>query len=76
MLLEEFLIPGPITQSAFAARLGWTTAKLNECIKGERGVTAAAALDLAKALGTSVKLWMNLQAAFDLDKELQHRKAA
>jgi plasmid maintenance system antidote protein VapI len=34
---------------------------VNEFIKGKRGVTAEAALDLAKALGTSAKLWMNLR---------------
>ncbi len=36
----------------------------------------AAALDLADALGTSLKLWMNLQATFDLDKAMKARQAA
>ena len=35
-----------------------------------------AALDLSDALGTSPKLWMNLQATFDLDKELAARRVA
>ena len=30
--------------------------------------TSAAALDLADILGTSPKLWMNLQATYDLDR--------
>jgi len=34
--------------------------------KGKRGITADAALDLSATLGTSAKLWMNLQATWDL----------
>jgi addiction module HigA family antidote len=76
ILLEEFLTPAGITQTAFAKKLGWTRARLNELIKGKRGITAEAALDLAKALGTSAKLWMNLQATYDLDQAMKRRKAA
>jgi addiction module HigA family antidote len=75
MLLEEFLQPMGMTQTAFAEKLGWTRAKLNELIKGKRGVTADSALDLAQALGTSAKLWMNLQATYDLDQARRRRAA-
>ena len=75
VLLEEFLVPAGITQIAFAKRLGWTRARLNELIKGKRGITADAALDLAEALGTSARLWMNLQATFDL-AAAERRRAA
>lgn len=76
ILLEEFLVPAGITQTAFAEKLGWTRARLNELIKGKRGITADAALDLAKALGTTAKLWMNLQATYDLDQAEKRRRAA
>lgn len=76
ILLEEFLEPAHVTQAAFAQKLGWTRARLNEIIKGKRGITAEAALDLSRALGTSAKLWMNLQATFDLDQAMKQRKAA
>lgn len=76
ILLEEFLMPAGITQIALAKKLGWTRARLNELIKGKRGITAEAALDLAKVLGTSAKLWMNLQATYDLDQAMKHRKTA
>jgi antitoxin HigA-1 len=75
MLLEEFLIPAGVTQTAFAKRLGWTRARLNELIKAKRGITADAALDLAEALGTSPRLWMNLQATFDLAAAEKRRAA-
>ena len=76
MLLEEFLLPAGKTQAAFAREVRWTKARLNELIKGKRGVTAEAALDLAEALGTSPRLWMNLQATFDLDEATRKRRAA
>jgi len=64
MLVEEFLEPAGINQLQFAQKVGWPRTRVNEFIKGKRGVTADAALDLAKALGTSAKLWMNLQATY------------
>jgi addiction module HigA family antidote len=75
MLLEEFLIPMVKSQSAFAAELNWTPAKLNELVKGKRGVTADSALDIAEALGTSPEVWMNLQVAWDLHQAEKKRKA-
>jgi len=76
VLLEEFLRPAGMTQTAFAMKLGWTRARLNEFVKGKRGVTADAALDLAEALGTSPKLWMNLQATWDLAQAERRRNVA
>jgi addiction module HigA family antidote len=65
ILLEEFLQPAGVTQTAFAKKLGWTRARLNELIRGKRGITADAALDLAEVLGTSPKLWLNLQGTYE-----------
>ena len=76
MLLEEFLEPAGISQAAFAGQIGWTRTRLNELVKGKRGITADAALDLSEALGTSAKLWMNLQATWDLSQALRRRQAA
>jgi len=76
ILLEEFLHPSGITQAAFAERLGWTRARLNELIRGKRGITAESALDLAEVLGTSAKLWMNLQATYELDQARKRRQVA
>jgi len=76
ILLEEFLLPMGVTQAAFAEKIGWTRTRLNELIKGKRGITAESALDLAEALGTSPKIWMNLQATYDLDKAESARRVA
>lgn len=76
ILLEEFLSPTGETQAAFAVRIGWTRARLNEFVRGKRGVTAEAALDLAETLGTTAKLWMNLQATWELDQATKRRARA
>ena len=76
MLLEEFLKPMGMSQAAFAQKIGWSRARLNELIRGKRGITVEAALDLAEALGTSAKLWMNLQATYDLGKAVAARRTA
>ena len=57
-----------IDQAAFAEKIGWTRARLNAFTRGEQDVTADAALDLAETLGTSAKLWMNVQSTYDLDR--------
>jgi len=76
ILLEEFLEPKGATQAAFAEKIGWTKTRLNELIKGKRGVTASAALDLADALGTSPKAVDESQATYDLDKAERVRRVA
>lgn len=76
MLLEEFLRPRGMSQREFAEKLDWTKAKLNELVRGKRGVTADSALDLAEALGTSPELWMNLQMMWDLRRAEVRRKAS
>jgi len=76
IFLEEFLRPAGLHQRQFAAQLGWTAAKLNELVKGKRGVTADSALDLAKVLGTSPEVWMNLQMMWDLRRAEIRRKAS
>ena len=55
-----------MSQAAFSRIIGWTKSRLNELIKGKRGISAEAALDLAAVLHTSPHLWMNLQTTYDL----------
>ncbi len=66
MLLEEFLKPLGISQTALARHLDWPYARLNEIINGKRGITAASALDLGDALQTGPEFWLNLQRDWDL----------
>jgi addiction module HigA family antidote len=66
MLLKEFLGPMGLTQLDAADKMGISLNRLNELIRGKRGVTADTALRLAKLLKTTPEFWMNLQAAWDL----------
>ena len=75
-IFEEFLLPLNKSQRELAKELGWTPARLNELIKGKRGITAEAALDLAHVLGTSPEIWMNLQSHYDLAVAEKKRKRA
>lgn len=66
ILLEEFLKPLEVTQVAFAAHIGVSVQRVNELVRGKRGVTPATAWLLSQALGTTPEFWVNLQANHDL----------
>lgn len=76
MLLEEFLKPLGISQSAFAIRLGVSFPRLNEIIRGKRAVTPDTALRLARVLGMSADFWLGLQQDWDLWHALRSKSAA
>src|SRR5713226_9039915 len=75
MLLEEFLKPLNLTQVEAAEKMGISLNRLNELIRGKRGVTADTALRLAKLLKTTPEFWLNLQNAYDL-YEAKHAMSA
>ena len=75
MLLEEFLKPLGVTQTAFAHRLGVTFPRLNEIIHGKRGVTMDTALRLARVTGMSAEFWLGLQQDWDLWHALRSEEA-
>ena len=66
MLRDEFLIPLKITQSELAERLGVSFPRLNEIVRGKRGVTPDTALRLERVVGMSADFWLGLQQDWDL----------
>lgn len=76
MLLEEFLKPHGVTQSAFAVQLGVSFPRLNEVIRGKRSVTPDTALRLARVTGMSADCWLGLQQDWDLWHALRSDDAA
>lgn len=66
ILLEEYIKPLALTQAALAKELGISTNRLNELVRGKRGITADTALRLARRFKTSPEFWMNLQSAYEL----------
>jgi addiction module HigA family antidote len=66
ILLEEFLSPMNVSQVAFAAHIGVPIQRVNEIVRGKRGITPETAWLFAQALGTSPEFWLNLQSNYDL----------
>src|SRR5690242_1975480 len=75
MLLEEFLKPLGVSQSAFAIRLGVSFPRLNEIIRRKRAVTPDTALRLAQVTGMSADFWLGLQSDWDLWHALRSKDA-
>lgn len=76
MLLEEFLKPLGVSQSAFAIRLGVSFPRLNEIINRKRAVTVETALRLARVTGMSAEFWLGLQLDWELWYALRSATAA
>jgi addiction module HigA family antidote len=68
VILEEFLRPLGTSQLEFSSQLGIPLQRVNEIVRGKRGVTAETALLLSARLGTSPEFWLNLQGAHDLGR--------
>ncbi len=66
MLLHEFLEPLGLTQKMLAEALHVPYQRVNELIRGKRGMTPSTALRLAKFFGNSPDFWLNLQLRWDL----------
>ena len=66
ILSEEFLKPLEISQVALAAHLRIPVQRVNEIVRGKRGITPDTAWKLAQAFETTPAFWINLQALHDL----------
>lgn len=66
MLLAEFIEPANLTQTEVAQRLAISFPRLNELIKGKRGVTPDTALRLERLFGMDADFWLTLQLHWDL----------
>jgi addiction module HigA family antidote len=74
ILLEDFLKPLGVSQVALAEHLGIPVQRINELVRGKRGVTSETAWLLAGALGTTPEFWINLQAHHDLARNRPKKK--
>jgi antitoxin HigA-1 len=63
---EDYLVPLGMSVNRLAKGLGIGTSRLNEIVRGKRGITADTALRLARYFGTSPEFWVNLQSLYDL----------
>lgn len=65
-LREDVLQPLGMSANALAKELHVPATRLNDILRGRRGVTADTALRLARYLGTTAQFWLNLQSIYDL----------
>jgi addiction module HigA family antidote len=66
VLREEFLVPLEMSAGALAKVCGLPRTRIERIASEQTGITADTALRLAKALGTTVQLWLNLQTDYDV----------
>ncbi len=66
LLLELFLEPAGLSQYKLAKETGLSYRRVNEIVKGKRGVTLDTAMRFAQFFDTTAEVWMNAQFRWDL----------
>lgn len=66
VLLEDFLRPAALSQSALARAIGVPPRRINEIVLGKRAITADTDLRLSRYWSVSEGFWLSLQADYDL----------
>jgi len=67
-ILKEELEARGLTANAFALRLRVPPQRIQDIVAGRRGITPETALRLEASLGTPARLWLSMQAAYDLHR--------
>lgn len=73
VIREEFLAPSGVTQVELAKHIGVPVQRINEIVRGKRGITPQTAWLLAQAFETTPEFWVNLQSSYDLAVEQPER---
>jgi addiction module HigA family antidote len=71
---EDILEPLAMSVNQLAKALNITATRLNDIVRGRRGITADTALRLARYLGSSAEFWLGLQLQYDLRTARQQRQ--
>ena len=66
ILLKEYLEPMGLTRTQLAEHLSIPIQRVNEIIRGKRGISPDTAWLLSEAFRTTPQFWLNLQAMYDL----------
>ncbi|HEU4365087.1 MAG TPA: HigA family addiction module antitoxin [Candidatus Krumholzibacteria bacterium] len=74
VLAREYLQPLGLTQVEFAAHIAVPVQRINEIVRGKRGITPDTAWLFSQALGTTPEFWLNLQAMHDLARSRPTRR--
>ena len=68
ILLKDWLEPLGLSQYALARAIGVPPRRINEIVKGLRGITVDTALRLGAFFGTDAQSWINLQTHYDTER--------
>jgi addiction module HigA family antidote len=66
ILLSEFMAPLGLTAYRLAKDLHISIPRVNDLVRGKRGITADTALRLSRYFGNSAQFWLGLQGGYDL----------
>lgn len=66
ILLHEFMEPLGLTAYRLAKDLHISAPRVNDLVRGKRGITADTALRLSRYFGNSAQFWIGLQSGYDL----------
>jgi len=72
-LETRFLKPLGITQLALAEALGISRRRVNELVRGRRGISHDTALKLAAHFDNQPEFWLQLQLAWDVHRVMKRR---
>ncbi len=75
ILLEEFMKPHGMTQTAIARRIGVSRKYISEVVNGRKGISTDVALRLSRLFGTSPQLWLNGQISWDVWHAMREKNA-
>lgn len=76
ILLEEFLKPLAMSQTAMANAIGVSPRRINEIVQGKRAVTADTDLRLTRYWGLTPGFFLGLQIDYDLLEQRRKMGAA
>jgi len=71
LFLREMLEDFGVSQVELANAAGVSAMRISHVVNGTRSVTAELALRFGRVFGQSPQYWINLQAAYDLEKAEQ-----
>ena len=66
ILRTEFMEPFGLTPYRLAKELHISAPRVNDLVRGKRGISADTALRLGRYFGNSAQFWIGLQSGYDL----------
>jgi antitoxin HigA-1 len=68
ILLEDFMKPRGLSRYRLAKEIGVPVTRVQDILKGRRGLTAETALRLEGYFGVGASVWLSLQASYELGR--------